>query len=221
MADLETLKERWARLMKRLGVSDEALQHFRELQQHYSEPNRHYHTLDHIEDCLALLDRWINHLEAEEAKLIPLQIELAIWYHDVIYDTAVVANEAASAEFFMKHWMSFRRQGGARIAPALTKNLIQKTDHRDPPANRWEALIVSIDLATLGANAEQYEAYAEAIRKEYDWVPEDEYREGRTKVLQGFLDREEIYPEPWFREQYEAAARFNLRWEIEMLNGGL
>ncbi len=221
MADLEALKERWSRLMKRLGVSDEALKHFRELQQHYSEPHRHYHTLDHIEDCLALLDRWINHLEAEEAKLVPLQIELAIWYHDVIYDTALVANEVASAEFFMKHWMSFRRQGGARIAPALAKNLIQKTDHCDPPANRWEALIVSIDLATLGANAAKYEAYAEAIRKEYDWVPEDKYREGRTKVLQGFLDREEIYPEPWFREQYEAAARFNLRWEIEMLNGGL
>src|SRR4051812_47839725 len=64
---------------------------FLDLNQRYSEPHRHYHTLDHVFamwTCLRNLD--------EKATLLP-PLQLAVWYHDVIYDTHAADNEERSA----------------------------------------------------------------------------------------------------------------------------
>ncbi len=72
------------------------------------------------------------------------------------------------------------------------------------------SLLLDIDLSVLGANAATFQAYDAAIKQEYAWVPEDQYRAGRAKVLGGFLARDAIYRTPTFRAAYESRARENL-----------
>ena len=74
---------------------------------------------------------------------------------------------------------------------------------------------VDIDLAILGSDRREYETYAAAIRKEYQFVRDPEYQKGRSLVLRSFLDRPFIYHTKRFREELELAARSNLEWEIE------
>ena len=59
---------------------------------------------------------------------------------------------------------------------------------------------------------------AEAIRKEYSFVPESLYRSERGKVLRSFLTREFIYYTRVMRESHEEAARINIENEIEELS---
>jgi predicted metal-dependent HD superfamily phosphohydrolase len=73
------------------------------------------------------------------------------------------------------------------------------------------------DLSILGSTPDIFAAYEEAVRREYGWVPDALWREGRKKVLQGFLDRPAIYASPEFRASHEAAARANLTRSLERL----
>ncbi len=53
-------------------------------------------------------------------------------------------------------------------------------------------------------------AYAQAIRQEYAAVPDELYRPGRRRVLEGFLARPQIYLTERLRALWEAPARANL-----------
>ncbi len=56
----------------------------------YAEPHRHYHTQHHIAACLEALDA---HRHCAER---PEEVELAIWFHDAVYDTRRTDNEEAA-----------------------------------------------------------------------------------------------------------------------------
>jgi predicted metal-dependent HD superfamily phosphohydrolase len=75
-----------------------------------------------------------------------------------------------------------------------------------------------MDLAILGSASDHFAAYEDAVRHEYGWVPDALWREGRRKVLQGFLDRPAIYASPQFCASHEAAARANLTRSLERLH---
>ena len=47
----------------------------------YSEPHRRYHTLQHLAECFAAFD------EIADLAEHPPDVELALWFHDAIYDT--------------------------------------------------------------------------------------------------------------------------------------
>jgi predicted metal-dependent HD superfamily phosphohydrolase len=66
---------------------------FDELLARYSEPHRKYHTLQHLAECLAHFEA-VRHL-AEK----PGEIEIALWFHDGIYDTQRHDNERQSADW--------------------------------------------------------------------------------------------------------------------------
>jgi len=68
---------------------DEAL--YQDLVARYREPHRRYHTLQHLEECFARFD------ELRALAEHPRDVELAIWFHDAIYDTRRSDNEARSA----------------------------------------------------------------------------------------------------------------------------
>lgn len=57
----------------------------------YGEPHRHHHTLEHV-------DRMLVDFDATGSK--DDSIELAIWFHDIIYEPGKSDNEARSAELF-------------------------------------------------------------------------------------------------------------------------
>ena len=59
----------------------------------YTAPERHYHDLRHVAECLREFDS-VRHLAAN-----PQAVEAAIWFHDVVYDGHRQDNEERSAEW--------------------------------------------------------------------------------------------------------------------------
>lgn len=176
----------------------------------YAEPHRRYHARAHIDACLKLLDD-VPGLTTRERRLLTW----AIWWHDAVYDPRAIDNEARSAEAALSDLVD---EGVSPADCAEVGRLIRLTaGHEVEPGDRLGALMVSIDLAVLGAPPEAYDAYAGAVREEYAHVPDDLWRAGRRRVLQRFLDVPAIFPDLAFRERFEAQARRNLAREIETL----
>jgi predicted metal-dependent HD superfamily phosphohydrolase len=184
-----------------------------ELVRAYAAPERHYHNLAHVEAMLGLMHSYENTLSD------PQSVEAAIWFHDVIYDTRRHDNEEKSAE------LAASRLSGV-VSPdriALIARMIRATAGHHVPEELDEAqrldcaLFLDMDLSILGSTPDLFAAYEDAVRREYGWVPDALWREGRRKVLQGFLDRPAIYMSPRFRASHEAAARANLMRSLERL----
>ena len=91
------------------------------------------------------------------------------------------------------------------------------TVHPHPPTDPDMALLQDIDLSILGADAKLYDLYEGWIRREYDFVPEEAFRKGRSAVLESFLDQGVIYHTAGLREKLELPARENLSRALENL----
>ena len=206
MTTVSALQKRWNRVVAPLLPKPQAT--WQQLASHYSEPHRHYHTLDHVAACLNWLDQY-HHL-AED----PLCIELALWAHDVIYDPRASDNEARSADWFAQHFADSALTDQQR---ARVHELILATIHPHPPTDPDMALLQDIDLSILGAYAELYDRYEGWIRQEYAFVPEAAFRKGRGAVLQSFLDQDVIYHTAELRGRLELPARENLSLALENL----
>jgi predicted metal-dependent HD superfamily phosphohydrolase len=206
--------DRWLALVNR--VATEKIEHdavravFDELHARYTAADRRYHDIHHIDDCLRLFDQ-VRRLASQ-----PDAIELAIWFHDAIYDSHKSDNEAASASLADSALMQLS------VPDALRRSvceLILATQHRVPPADPDAALLVDIDLSILGQPAAKFDAYEAGVRFEYAWVAEADFHAGRSKVLQSFLDRERIYTTKYFGAALEEAARRNLKRSLAKLAG--
>jgi predicted metal-dependent HD superfamily phosphohydrolase len=176
----------------------------------YAEPHRRYHTRRHIEQCLALLDEVPDLMDSERQVLT-----YAIWWHDAVYDPLAKDNEAQSAEMARRDLRDFDVSIHAREEVA---RLIRLTaGHKVEAEDRLGEILVSIDLAILGADPADYDVYAQAVREEYAHVSDAAWKLGRPTVLKSFLEAEVIYPDPDLRRRFEAQARENLAREIATL----
>lgn len=196
--------ERFHELCRRAGVADElAGKVFGDLASLYAEDHRKYHNMSHIDRMLGWLDATGEGIDS---------MELAIWFHDAVYDPLGKDNEARSARFFMEHF------GSSVSAPLMhdVERLILATDASRPRSGREdENLIIDIDLSILGAPPAEYAAYRDAIRCEYSAVPEEKFIAGRAAILRRFLSQS-IYTTGFFAK-LEGQARMNIREEIESL----
>lgn len=168
----------------------------------YAEVHRHYHNLAHLEHMLGVLDSLSPQSDA---------LELAIWFHDVVYDPKSSKNESLSAGFFQEHL-------GAALSPGIVADvtrLILATDHARPRTGAEdEDLLRDLDLAILAAPPDEYRVYREAIRREYSHVPDLDFAKGRRAVLTRFLENR-IYHTAAFVNS-ESVARENLAHEIAL-----
>jgi len=73
---------------------------FKQIQSKWSEPQRHYHTLEHLNHCLEHLEekRWGQFLKEKDCSLLCV----ALWFHDIYYDPQAHDNEEQSALFAKK-----------------------------------------------------------------------------------------------------------------------
>ncbi len=175
----------------------------------YLEPQRRYHTTEHLGECLLLLEQHLH--EAVE----PAEVEMALWFHDAVYDVQAHDNEARSAAW-AERALSQAGVPAARIRRVVMH--IMATCHAVVPQVGDQALLVDVDLAILGASPERFAAFETQVRQEYAWVPVPVYQETRCVVLRGFLDRPSIYLTPSIRQALEARARDNLAQSIERLS---
>lgn len=176
----------------------------------YAEPGRRYHTRTHVEQCLALLDTFPDLTDAERRVLT-----WAVWWHDAIYDPRAPDNEARSAELARG---DLRELDASLHEREEVARLIHLTaDHEVEEGDRLGEILISIDLAILGATPEAYDRYAVQVREEYAFVPDDLWRTARTRVLQRFVDSPVIFPDAGIRARLETRARENLLREIASL----
>jgi predicted metal-dependent HD superfamily phosphohydrolase len=204
MRDDHQLARRWGLLWQ--GASGDASEGpYRDLVARYSETHRAYHTLEHVDECLDNLD------SARHLLMRPVEVELAIWFHDAIYDPRRGDNEEQSALLAEEQ---LRMAGVDRAVADYTAALICLTTHEHDDLIGDAAVLCDVDLAILGAEPQRFERYDAAIRQEYAWVAESVYRIERSRVLERFLNRPHIYHTRFFSDGLEQKARRNLTQAI-------
>jgi predicted metal-dependent HD superfamily phosphohydrolase len=199
------LANRWQRTWAHLEASAPAGL-FEKLAAAYDEPHRAYHTRAHLRDCFRMLDS--SRIEPEDRPAL----ELALWFHDAIYDTKASDNEARSADWAVAELSSLGDAPRERI-----RGLILATQHDAAPESPDQELLLDVDLSILGAAEARFDAYEQAVRREFAWVPEAAYRAGRTRILAQFEERPVLFHTAHFRELLEAQARSNLRRSLTAL----
>jgi predicted metal-dependent HD superfamily phosphohydrolase len=204
---------------RRLGVENAQLSAFGgKVLSSYDEKSRFYHSTAHLQDVLAKLNWARGEMknntpellaipEAERAKFFDV-IELALWYHDVVYDAKAKDNEAQSRNLFLTH---ARQAGLDENIQKEVAHLIDITAHHKEAKTLAEKIMTDCDLAVFGADAKTFKAYDDNIRREYAHVPAAVYGPVRRSVLKGFLDQKEIFKTPAFRKAFEKQAQDNLK----------
>jgi predicted metal-dependent HD superfamily phosphohydrolase len=181
-----------------------------QLREHYCEPRRAYHNLTHIAALLQLADRERQQLRH------PSVIEFAIWFHDLVYDTHAGDNEQRSAQQARLALQSLAVE--ADSIAAVEQCILATQHHQVPPAAPPDLpLFLDFDLSILGAPEPVYCRYSGSIRAEYAWVPDADYRKGRTDVLRRFADRPALYFTPQMAARFEVVARHNIETELQEL----
>lgn len=174
----------------------------------YGEPQRKYHTLQHLQECLALFDQ---HLPVAAH---PGEVEAAIWFHDAVYDVTAHDNEAKSAEWAAQALAS---AGVSQDHIVRIQDLIMATRHSTLPQGQDQIFLVDIDLAILGASRTRFAEYEAQIRSEYGWVPDPLFCSKRHEILSGFLSRSTLYHTPALHDLLEKQARANLAHALQAL----
>ncbi len=197
---MSIFEQSWARAWSGLGLQPDA-DLFEALMAAYAQPQRHYHGLQHLEECLAHFG------QVRDLAEHPEEVEIALWFHDAVYDVRGASNERQSADWAVRALLC---ANASRSTQNRVEQLVMATRHDAAPVDGDERLLIDIDLSILGAEPERFAEYDRQIRAEYSWVPEPVYSMKRKEVLSSFLARPSIYSTPYFRERFEAQARINL-----------
>ncbi len=179
----------------------------------YTEPQRAYHTLDHIEQLMIQLENIKPFLSK------PDTIALALYYHDIVYDPTRSDNEQKSAEYAVEALSPYLSSTRCQDIYAL---IVMTADHQiDESINSVKyndaAYLLDMDLSILGAHWSAYEQYTQAVRQEYAHVTDDNYRDGRNAILKGLLAHPRLYLTDYYHGRLEAQARHNIEREIILL----
>lgn len=165
-------------------------------------------SLKHLEECFSHFD------SAMQLAHSPAEIEIAIWFHDAIYDTRKHDNEERSAAWAVN---AVRNSGASSEVAQRIGDMVLATKHQVAPNTADASLFVDVDLSILGASATRFAEYERQIRQEYAWVPEKEFQQGRAKLLRDISMRERIYATEFFQKRLETAARENLKRSLSKL----
>jgi predicted metal-dependent HD superfamily phosphohydrolase len=177
-----------------------------EIEKKYSEKNRFYHNLTHLENMLL-------ELEFIKDKAIDLDsILFSVYYHDIIYDASKSNNEEKSAEYLEKSLIKTSFE-----AIESCKNQIIATKLHEESSDMDVNILLDIDMSILGQSWGIYKDYYKKIRKEYNIYPDFLYKKGRKKALKLFLEQNKIFKTDFFFEKYEKQARANILKEITIL----
>lgn len=200
---------RWNEIFEELDLRADPAIHA-ELRRHYSEASRSFHTLHHVMECLEALDRVRDQAECRQ------ELELAIWFHDALYDVRRADNELRSAEWARS---VLEAAGAAAGRVERVYGLILATAPHAEPLSDDERLMIDIDLAILGARPTRYEEYERQLRQEHRHVPQSLYQSVRKKNLRDWLASPRIYWTDWFRTRNETLARANIQRALRRMAG--
>ncbi|HEY9652182.1 MAG TPA: hypothetical protein V6C95_16075 [Coleofasciculaceae cyanobacterium] len=172
----------------------------------YSSSTRYYHNLDHIQQILETVEQMRS-----QAVNFPA-IQLAAWFHDVIYDSRANDNEEQSAAYAETSLKALKLP--ITLIASVKFLILNTKTHQAQLDNIDSQILLDADLAILGASESNYKNYTQAIRQEYSWLPDEAFRTGRQQVLQNFLQRNRIYLTELLFLRLEEKARGNMQAEL-------
>ena len=209
----DKLFQNWCQLLQNFNINQTCVEKtFSQIVEAYSNPNRYYHNLQHIHQVLEV----IQTLESQTKYIDINTVQLAAWFHDIVYDTKAKDNEEKSAEYAVKLLSSLSIP--SNIIKNVKKLILTTKNHQLSNNDLNAQVLLDADLAILGSNPDKYNQYAQTIRQEYIWVPEAKYFAARKRILENFLQRENIYFTKLMQQTKEKTARNNLNIEIEKLS---
>lgn len=200
-------QSKWASLMSDLGFGENTNM-YNDLRIHYSQKHRKYHNVTHIDSVLFELTSARHVAESYSS------IELALWFHDAIYNSFSKTNEKDSADLAASF---ISENSGTEELQKTVYSLIMATEHNFVPEVNDQKLIVDIDLSILGSSESSYAKFETAIREEYKYVPWFIFRKKRIELLQYFLSRKSIYSTEYYIDLLEKHARKNIESAIVTL----
>jgi len=202
--------QRWSQAMTALGVTHDPTAALIDLRRRYEEPQRRYHTIEHVRSVLTH-SRWLH--ESGEAVDDLGALTAAAWFHDAVYEPGATANEARSASLADAVLARLGVTEGRRRR--VVDLVLATVDHVAEAGDA--AVLVDADLAILAASEQVYGTYAEAVRTEYAFLPAPRFEAGRAEFIAGMLARHRIFATATARGRWEAKARQNLAAELTRL----
>jgi predicted metal-dependent HD superfamily phosphohydrolase len=198
----------WRALLEAIDAVADPPAFVGELHQRYAEPHRRYHGVAHL-DALANL---FEQVAAGPGWQRPVEVALALLFHDAVYTPGRSDNEARSAALARARLAGREGLDLERIAGWIEATAAHGAATIDEPDL---AHLLDADVAILGAPDPIYDRYALGVREEFaPVVGEQAYRAGRRGFLRAQLDRPALFHSPWFVARYEAQARSNLAREL-------
>ena len=207
--NLENLRNNFCGIFD-VAKKDEAAELFKKIVEKYQSEKRAYHNIEHVENFLSFLEKFKQRIRDEKG------VKLAAWLHDVIYDTEAKDNEERSAKLAQDYLGQLGVSG--EVMEHVTALIRATAKHEAIEGDSDSEIFLDADLAILGSSEEEYDKYAAKIRREYSWVPDDQYRAGRKDVLESFLIRPKIYFTEEAEKELEGSARKNIEREIKILS---
>ncbi len=191
------------------GAADDSSEIHQRLLDGYREPQRHYHTLAHIEQCLGMFD------QCKSLASNPDALELAVWFHDVIFEPGKSDNEKRSAQLYLQ----FSNGVHDATTRGLVDRLIMATLHDGSSLTDSDAMyMVDIDLSSFGLSWDEFLQDSQNLRLESAELSDAEYYRRKTNFQNWLLARERFYLSDYFAERLETRARANLARYFEYIN---
>jgi predicted metal-dependent HD superfamily phosphohydrolase len=228
VADTE-LRLAWERAVGRGPLPEELLD---QVVGRYREPHRRYHTTTHLVRVL----RHVGALAATDEVTAEAPdlgaVVVAAFFHDAVYDPPAGDNEARSAALAARRLAELAddelERTGATRWPAARRaqvaRLVHATAHLEPPEpteptgdETERAVLLDADLAVLGSEPAEYQAYVNGVRAEYAHLTEEAWRAGRAEVLRHLLAQRRLFRTVAGRGWWERRARANLTAELATL----
>lgn len=200
--DMNRFYDYWMYFSAKLALQPEQCQSiYQRLLSAYTEPQRAYHTVQHIVECLEFLQLIRRDLHD------PIAVEMSIWFHDAVYDPKSSSNEVQSAELMKTLCADFFNEDQLEKVYAW----IVATQHHQATDDADLQYLLDIDLAILASEKQRFEQYEQQIRFEYAWVESTLYQTKRRAVLQSFAEMQPLYQTPYFQQHFEHQAKMNLQ----------
>ena len=174
----------------------------------YTEKHRHYHNKKHLVFCLQQLDLVAPLVESTDT------IEMAIWFHDVVYEPMAKDNEQRSAALFKL--MTKEHVSSAFID--TVSRIIVATKHNDAPTQEHAAYMLDIDLSSIGLPWRYFLQDCKDLRAETSGISDSRYYSGKIEFFNALLKKQNIYYTQYFSWRYEEKARQNMKRYISWLN---
>jgi len=209
-----TLKARWNGLCKCIGVTDEiSTQWWEFIETHYEEPTRFYHKFTHLEELFKYRDQFAAQLSDKDS------VDLAIWFHDVIYNPKSKTNEEESAKVFeaFANQCNLNETKKVKVYDWIVATKDHQADHLDDDGK----LFLDMDMAILGSKWPEYFTYTKLVREEYIHYSNLLWCIGRGMFVTKTLGSKQIFHTKFFHDQFEHEARTNMIKEFTQIQNDL